>query len=520
MLVAARAYICVCAGGLSYVRGIYDGDFVSMSLMPSIDETDEVACNKDEDLNDSERLELQPQTTLAQMRLVLGRCGAGLDAMPADAAGELMNRVDRPLVVAQVSKGWRAAVLGAQPRAPLQYVADPAKYLASRSTDKNREMLAELAVKCGQYNVESITMSKMNRNFKDASGLAPLLPRCPNLVSLDLSGNALLSATLPGLRACTALTTLDLSANWDPSHNMIFVEDAFPSSLRQLCLRRVGLRTETEMSALSEALVACPGLTHLDLSENRFFESPAFVLMPERLPMLERLELSGTAMRFGGLRDVAVNLKRCCPGLTYLDLSNLYCLNPTSWGSGLPANVIQDLSDAGDEFMQMLPSWPALTHLDLSDMYLGTDATFFAASLQAMPALTFLKLTSSQIDTQGVTNLASALTVMPALAELNMCHCQIQEDGGRALVGVLPKCGALRVLNLKNNPLTSAGVQGLAAVFQQCPKLTFLDLRNTQLEQETVDEIVAAWRAQHEPRGDCTWKGRRGGVKCTATHFA
>lgn len=181
--------------------------------------------------------------------------------------------------------------------------------------------------------------------------------------------------------------------------------------------------------------------------------------------------------------------------------------------------AIQEHYDAGDEFMRMLPSWQALTHLDLSDMFLGADATHFAASLHALPGLTFLNVCNSDIGAQGITNIAAALSGMPKLEELNMCHCGIAEDGARALVGVLPQCGALRVLKLKNNALTSAGAQGLAAVIQQCPNLTFLDLRNTELEQATIDEIVAAWRAQHEPRGECAWKGRRWGIKCTAKHF-
>jgi len=80
-----------------------------MSLMPSIDELEEVAVESSKDD------ELQPQTTLAtlaQMRLVLGRCGAGLDAVPADAAGALLERVDRPLVGASGVPG--AAVAAAE----------------------------------------------------------------------------------------------------------------------------------------------------------------------------------------------------------------------------------------------------------------------------------------------------------------------------------------------------------------------------------------------------------------------
>ena len=60
-----------------------------MSLMPAIAEADE-----DAELNDT-GADVLPQTTLAQMRAVLGRCGAGLDVLHGDAAGELLQRVDQ-----------------------------------------------------------------------------------------------------------------------------------------------------------------------------------------------------------------------------------------------------------------------------------------------------------------------------------------------------------------------------------------------------------------------------------------
>ncbi len=498
--------------------------------MPAIAEADE-----DAELNDT-GADALPQTTLAQMREVLGRCGAGLGGLPADegqptpavplidelqgdAAGALMQHVDRPLMMAQVSKGWRTAVLGAQPRALLRYVVDRAKYHASTSTDKNTEMLADLAVKCGQYDVVAITISDMHARFTDASGLSAMLPRCPNLVSLDLSGNDLILDTLRRVQRCTKLTTLDLSRIVDVGHNLQSLNSLCPPALRELHLRNVGLEHLVDMAGLVVGLRACTGLTHLDLSENRFGQNHGLPSVLAQLPALERLELSGTGMRQIAVREAAVRLQSCTR-LTYLDLSDLGCMENQVGDSGLEANDVQMLNDAGDEFMRMLPSWPALTHLNLQDMWLGTDATFFAASLQVMPALTFLNLSRSRMTTQGVRNIASALPRLPALAELHMGYCHIEEDGARAIVGVLPQCGALRILKLMSNALESTGAQGLAAAVLQCPNLTFLDLRNTQLEQKTVDEIVAAWRAQHEPRGDCTWKGRRGGIKCTARHFA
>ena len=491
-----------------------------MSL-PPIDEDEAVACTE----GDAAETESQPQATLAQMRTVLGRCGALLDALPTDAAGAVLARVDRPLIVSQVSKGWRAAVLGATPRAPLRYVLDRAKYHASTSaaqyrysTSKNGEMLGDLSVKCGKFDVVSIAISGLHASFTDASGLAALLPRCPHLSSLDLSGNNLRLDTLRGLEECTALTTLDLSSVRDVCQNTSSLLSLCPPVLRELRLRDVGLRHDIDMAGLVVGLRACTGLTHLDLSENQFCQCPALPRILAQLPALERLELSGTGMRQVAVRDAARSLQ-ACTRLTHLDLSDLWCQDHRL-ETTIAANVIQELSDAGEEFMQMLPSWPALTFLDLGDMWLGTDATHFAASLLALPRLAHLNVARGRLGTPEMTNITAALPRMPALAELNMSGNGIDEVGGQALVRVLPHCTALRTLRLTGNPLTSAGVQGLAAALQECPKLTELDLLRTQLESATIMEIENAWEAQHEPRGDFSFTRRRGGVDCLATHDA
>ena len=491
-----------------------------MSL-PPIDEDEAVACTEE----DKAETESQPQATLAQMRTVLGRCGALLDALPTDAAGAVLARVDRPLIVAQVSKGWRAAVLGATPRAPLRYVLDRAKYHASTSaaqyrysTSKNGEMLGDLSVKCGKFDVVSITISGLHASFTDASGLAALLPRCPHLASLDLSGNNLRLDTLPQLRECTALTTLDLSRIPGFGNGPMHLLNKFPPVLRELRLRDVGLYDESGMTGLLVALGNCTSLTHLDLCQNRFYASALLPRILAQLPALERLELSGTRMRQVAVRDAARSLQ-ACTRLTYLDLSDLWCQDHRL-ETTVAANEIQELTDAGEEFMQMLASWPALTYLDLGDMWLGADATHFAASLLALPSLTFLNLSNGRLGTPEMTNITAALPGMPALAELNMSASGIDEVGGQALVRVLPHCTALRTLRLTGNPLMSAGVQGLAAALQECPKLTQLDLLRTQLESATIMEIENAWEAQHEPRGDFSFTRRRGGVDCLATHDA
>lgn len=457
------------------------------------------------------------------MRTVLGRCGALLDALPTDAAGAVLARVDRPLIVSQVSKGWRAAVLGATPRAPLRYVLDRAKYHASTSaaqyrysTSKNGEMLGDLSVKCGKFDVVSITISGLHASFTDASGLVALLPRCPHLASLDLSGNKLRLDTLRGLQECTALTTLDLSS--DRNVRRDFNLDFLPVVLQELRFRNVLL--DKDMQALREALLACPGLTHLDLCDSMLYQSEELPRILAQLPALERLELSGTGMRQVAVRDAARSLK-ACTRLTYLDLSDLWCHNPRLLvQDGAPANEIQELCDAGEEFMQMLPSWPALTHLDLGDMWLGADATHFAASLHALPRLTYLSVARGRLGTPEMTNITAALPGMPALTGLDMTGSGIDEVGAQALVRVLPHCAALRTLRLTGNPLTSEGVQGLAAALQECPQLTQLDLLRTGLETATIMEIEAAWAAQHEPRGDFSFSRRRYGVDCSATHDA
>lgn len=485
--------------------------------MPVIEEADEGEAN--EHLDDANTGVELPASTLAQMRAVLGRCGAGLelDSLPAEMAGPVLARVDRPLLMAQVSKRWRTAVLGAKPRLPLRYVVDPAKYHASVSTDKNAEMLADLAAKCGQYDVVAITISRLHLLFTDASGLSALLPRCPNLASLDLSNNVLRVATLTGLRACTALTTLDLSWVIDNVGNPAWLAGALPATLRELHLKGVNLDDETSIEGLSAALDACPGLVLLDLQQNNLRTSGALARMLPKLSALEHLDLSSARLNMTALRDAASSL-RACTALTHLDVADLDC-DSRRWGDDPQSERVQAQNLAGVEFLDMLPSWPALKFLGLSRMYVGPDATHLAAALLALPALTHLDLEQCRIGSQGTRNIAAALPAMPRLAHLNLYSCETRDIGVQALVAVLPQCQALMTLRLGHNHITGASAEGVVGFVSQCPNLTKLNMRPSDFDQESIEAIVAAWRAQHEPRGECTFETRGGSLVCEATHF-
>jgi hypothetical protein len=487
-----------------------------MSLMPAIAEADE-----DAELNDTcTGADVLPQTTLAQMRAVLGRCGAGLDGLPADAAGALMEKVDRPLMVAQVSKGWRAAVRGALPRAPLRYVADYAKYHASTSTDRNAEVLADLAVKCGQYDVVSITITQLNRQLRDARALTQVLPRCPNLVTLDLSRNTTLEIETftAGLAACTELKTLDLTYVQFAGQQIRSLVGALPPGLQDLRLRGVGLTTNAGVQALEEALRVCTGLTHLDLRSNRFQNNVAVSAILGTKPALVKLKLSGTRLHQEGLRDAAHALLHCT-ALTHLDVGNAAAGDPRTAMADVPQAQWQAIFDAGDEFLDMLPMWPALQNLCLEGMYFTDDASHLAASLHALPGLTKLDLSWCPVGARGITSIAAALPGMTGLTNLDLHACDIDAVGCQALVAVLPQCGALAKLHLGSNWINAAACVGMAEALQRCPNLTQLRLGNNHMDEATVDRIVAAWRAQHEPRGTCWWTSDPQGVDCTATHF-
>jgi hypothetical protein len=133
---------------------------------------------------------------------------------------------------------------------------------------------------------------------------------------------------------------------------------------------------------------------------------------------------------------------------------------------------------------------PAVTFLGLSSMHLGdAGASALAAALGrgALPRLMQLWLSNAAIGDAGLVALAPALRRRPALEELGLVGNPFGDEGLAALVapppppaGALPPptggLAKLKVLSLMKTQVTDAGCAALAAALDSSALLALEDL--------------------------------------------
>lgn len=398
--------------------------------------------------------------------------------MKDDVLGRVVQHADRALTLRHVSCTMRTAVhVG---KYPLRYVLHRRKFDAATNADKIAAVMVDLRLKCREFDVVSIEIPRLRDLFTDVTELGQLLFLCPNLASLDLSDNAIRTETLEaGLATCTALTRLVLDSHSGPTTHLDasqmrrFCDALHCPRLAVLSMSWCGIHdfygAEDAMQSLTEMLLRCPELTHVDLSRNQFDVDNfnfARILAPA-LPTLVKLavlNLAFTYIESPGL-NALVKVLHQFPALTSLDVRGC-------WGMRLvPA------ADNMSEFVNGLSACPALPRLNLGENKFGGAVVDILHALPRCDSLTFLDLAG-----------------MP----LTLTQQAI-------FVGVLPRCQRLTRLALYNHefgttragqvsPRDSAGLVQLLAVLERCPALTQLDVHALDLDTETRARLEVGWR--------------------------
>jgi hypothetical protein len=153
------------------------------------------------------------------------------------------------------------------------------------------------------------------------------------------------------------------------------------------------------------------------------------------------------------------------------------------------------------QFVAALPQCRRLTHLDLSDNWIGAaGAQVLAAAFPQYSWLTYFDLHHNLIGDAGAQELATVLPRCPRLTHLDLGWNSIGAAGAQALAGVLPRCRQLRHLDLGCNRVDDAGAQVLAVVLQQCHWLTYLDLSSNEITDAEVDNVVKLQLARNRAR--------------------
>ena len=153
---------------------------------------------------------------------------------------------------------------------------------------------------------------------------------------------------------------------------------------------------------------------------------------------------------------------------------------------------------------------PAVTFLEVSSMHVGdAGALELAAALGrgALPRLQILRLINAAIGDAGLVALAPALRQRPALKSLRLRGNPLGDEGLTALVAPPPPAGALplptaglkelRTLILQGTQVSDAGCAALGAALDSgaLPALQYLSLEGipaSAAAQEAVDAALAS----------------------------
>lgn len=489
----------------------------------------------------------------------VGATAGMLASMPAEC-WQLFVPKEKVIMVSMASKGVKAKMEGAGAAVEVHLNLE-FWYEARRSNEAGqcRAVLQKVGALAKKYRVETLGLPNFGVS-REFGQLAKALEECKELKCLELERNDF-GAALKGLisiSSITSLTTLNLKQHGSTKRtnctlSLSDVVAHFPhlahlslegnnigavgmavqstplrTSLRFLCLKENWLRADG-LLRVKEVLVQCPGLTHLDLSENAFGsrEMDALVGMFAQCTLLSYLSLAENDMdhdvdadltlasalaplkmltdlklqsnRLGGLRHMGVVLAQCA-GLEYLDLSGAM------------------VEDSGATILARVLS-RGVRYLNVSSNRIGATGTeALAGALAGCDNLNGLNMSGNLMWQRGAQALGAAIGNVKLLC-LSNCglgaggcralagfafarledfdvsgNC-IHGDGVDAIAGAAGQWQALKTLCVSSNALGASGMRAVVRVLANYAGLTKLQLSSNNVQDEGI-EILAPGLAE------------------------
>lgn len=331
------------------------------------------------------------------------------------------------------------------------------------------------------------------------------------------------------MNRCSALTTLDLSDIKLSDEDAAVIGRALPGLVGLEELLLCGACSEVTATGLGHMMGAlahgaCPGLRHLNFSDNEFSEDVecqviATALESGHCRRLQELDLSNTVLDQVDFNAVARALcSGNCPEMRRLNLSSCSLDRYDGRALGLalrsgacPKFEKLELSyndDMGDDglvpVMEALEagSCPELKLLDLESTRLeagGGTALGLALSSGRCSHLQELILQCGSVDRVGTLRILEAIKrgVCPDLRHLDLGGNKMDEEHGKMLGEVLASGSCLKLEELElsdNESLGDVGVMHVARALEAggCPVLEVLELSHVGMGPDAAMALAKA----------------------------
>ena len=136
-------------------------------------------------------------------------------------------------------------------------------------------------------------------------------------------------------------------------------------------------------------------------------------------------------------------------------------------------------------------------HLKLLNYFLvekntisSLGASIVASTLQTPSSLSFLVMSHSSLDDDGVINVAAGMKFIPFLEYLYLSDNCFGPEGATALGNEMQYLTELQVLDISRNNVGPCGARAIACGITHCGKLERLFMSNTNIDIDSATEII------------------------------
>lgn len=260
------------------------------------------------------------------------------------------------------------------------------------------------------------------------------LRQIPSLQSLNYSHNGF--SAIEGhvfsdsIEHLTGLTDLNLSDNHLCSVEACIVSKTLSRCTSLLSLNMSGNTMTFGTLNFARSLIFLTNLTELNLENNQFGPHGASMIFPQisRLTSLKSLNFSKNSLTEHGVSDLAASLSQLI-FLQRLDISDNF-LGPRgnklivdSLSSSLNWLILRGnyIGEFGaDSNLSSLSRLVSLTHLDVSENFMGVQGALCLTRLSALTSLVYLNLDFNSFGSEGVQAMALVMSNLTSLKHLSL----------------------------------------------------------------------------------------------------
>ncbi|XP_034542329.1 protein NLRC5 isoform X2 [Notolabrus celidotus] len=346
-----------------------------------------------------------------------------------------------------------------------------------------------------------LTLIDLSSNCLDNKGLKKLLellPRLPSIREINASNNRIsmvgVGMLAGALCSHSNLTHIHISDGGREKLTLMFSPDisADKQQLKIFRLNNSSLQP-SDINTLCRRLVQCHNLSELDFSHSSLSDKAIENLLKvlPKMKSLQRLNVSHSISTTSG----AVTLVGCLKGSQrvksvelrpqFESLIHFESVKAEQASCSFAGFTLK--ADDCEKLLSVLQQGPKLSYLDLTSNQLEDEGVkHFLDSLPKLKVISYVNLSSNNLTQQGLFDVINTLCVCDNVTGVEISLGEEQ----RCLIWFAQDEGCEKTLSVRGCSLEHDHLARLAELVSHCPSLTKLDFRKNYLKSNWIVDFV------------------------------